>query len=117
MRHVASQPDASQNKPLTEPVLLILLSLSSQPRHGYALMQDIEALSHGRVRSAPLPYMARFDGFWWTAGSSASTRKIRRAKNKAYKLTPAGRDQLQLELHRMKQLTRAATARLRTREA
>ena len=35
----------------------------------------------------------------------------------AYRLTPAGRRQLQAELDRMKHLTRAATARLKTRKA
>jgi DNA-binding PadR family transcriptional regulator len=35
----------------------------------------------------------------------------------AYRLTPSGRTQLDAELDRMKQLTRAATARLKTREA
>ena len=37
-------------KPLTEPVLLILTSLAAHPRHGYALIKDIELLSAGRVR-------------------------------------------------------------------
>jgi DNA-binding PadR family transcriptional regulator len=50
MRHVAQQPDAEDSKPLTEPVLLILLSLTGAPRHGYALMKDIDLLSEGRVR-------------------------------------------------------------------
>jgi len=35
----------------------------------------------------------------------------------AYRLTPAGRLQLDAELDRMKQLTRAAAARLKAREA
>lgn len=35
---------------MTEPVLLILTSLADQPRHGYALLKDIESLSGGRVR-------------------------------------------------------------------
>jgi len=38
------------SKPLTEPVLLILLSLADKPRHGYNLMKDIESLSNGRVQ-------------------------------------------------------------------
>jgi hypothetical protein len=44
------EPDAADTKPLTEPGLLILLSLADKPRHGYALMKDIEILSTGRVR-------------------------------------------------------------------
>ena len=36
--------------PLSEPVLLILLSLVAQPCHGYAILKDIEALRGSRVR-------------------------------------------------------------------
>ncbi len=35
--------------PLTEPVLLILLSLADQPRHGYSILKDVEQMSDGRV--------------------------------------------------------------------
>ena len=35
--------------PLSEPVLLVLLSLVEQPRHGYAILKDIECMSGGRV--------------------------------------------------------------------
>jgi DNA-binding PadR family transcriptional regulator len=44
------RPNVPEYKPLTEPVLLILLSLADSPRHGYALLKDIESLSRGRVR-------------------------------------------------------------------
>src|SRR5260370_1937514 len=50
MRHVAQRPAIEHPKPLTEPALLILMSLAAQPRHGYALIKDIEALSRHRVR-------------------------------------------------------------------
>ena len=35
--------------PLTEATLLILLSLAEEPRHGYAIMKDVQELSQGRV--------------------------------------------------------------------
>ena len=35
--------------PLTEPVLLVLLSLAEQPRHGYSIIKDVEQMSGGRV--------------------------------------------------------------------
>jgi len=35
--------------PLSEPVLLILLSLAEQPRHGYSILKDVEEISQGRV--------------------------------------------------------------------
>ena len=44
------RPNTPESKPLSEPVLLILLSLADSPRHGYALLKDIESLSRGRVR-------------------------------------------------------------------
>ena len=74
------------SKPLTEPVLLILLSLAEKPKHGYSLMKDIESLSDGRVR----------------LGTGTLYGALRR-------LLPAGRRQLYEELERLKQLSRAAT--------
>jgi DNA-binding PadR family transcriptional regulator len=116
MRHVEEQPDAVQPKPLTEPVLLILMSLAEQPRHGYALMKDIQTLSNGRVRlSTGTLYGAirrLLEDEWIQRFDQEDTSR----EKQAYKLTAQGRQQLRLELDRMKQLTRAA-ARLRTREA
>jgi DNA-binding PadR family transcriptional regulator len=114
MRHVAERPDA---KPLSEPVLLILLSLAERPQHGYALMKDIESLSHGRVRmSTGTLYGALrrlLEDQWIQRFEQADTSR----EKQAYSLTPAGRKQMHLELDRMRQLTRAAGARLKTREA
>ena len=36
---------------LSEPVLLVLLSLAEQPRHGYSILKDIESMSDGRVQA------------------------------------------------------------------
>ncbi|MGA8029362.1 MAG: helix-turn-helix transcriptional regulator [Bryobacteraceae bacterium] len=112
MRHVVEH-----NKPLSEPVLLILMSLADQPRHGYALMQDTEGLSNGRVRlSTGTLYGALrrlLDEGWIERFEQQDTSRDKQA----YRLTPVGRRYLQVELDRMRQLTRAASARLRTREA
>lgn len=35
---------------VSESVLLILMSLASEPRHGYAILKDVEELSLGRVK-------------------------------------------------------------------
>jgi DNA-binding PadR family transcriptional regulator len=104
-------------KPLTEPVLLILLSLAEAPRHGYALLKDIESLSRGRVRlSTGTLYGALrrlLEDRWIERFEQEDTSR----EKQAYRLTSAGRAQLDGELDRMKQLTRAAAARLKTREA
>jgi len=117
MRHVDARPDAEQAKPLSEAVLLILVSLADQPRHGYALMKDIEDLSHGRVRmSTGTLYGALrrlLEDEWIERFEQEDTSR----EKQAYRLTPAGRKQLRFELDRLKQLTRAASARLRAGEA
>src|SRR5580658_3016946 len=107
MRHVAPRP-------LSEPVLLILVSLADTPRHGYALMKDIESLSQGRVRlSTGTLYGALrrlLEDRWIERFAQEDTAR----EKQAYRLTPTGRLQLNAELDRMKQLTRAAEARLKT---
>jgi DNA-binding PadR family transcriptional regulator len=116
MRHVVTQvtPEA---KPLTEPVLLILTSLAAHPRHGYALIKDIELLSGGRVRMSTGTLFGALrrlleDG-WIERFEQEDTAR----QKQAYRLKAAGRKQLQLELDRMKQLTRAGYARLKAAEA
>lgn len=118
MRHVdqrlsesASLP--SEPKPLTEPVLLILMSLADQPRHGYALLKDIETISQGRVR---LSTGTLYEALRRLLGDGAIERFEQpdtSREKRAYKLTAAGVASLQGELARMKQLTEAAAARLR----
>ena len=117
MRHVALQSVGSETRPLTEPVLLILMSLAGKPRHGYALMKDIEVLSRGRVLlSTGTLYGALRRLLEWLWIERFQQEDTSREKQ-AYRLTPAGRRQLRLELDRLRQLTRAAAGRLRTREA
>ncbi len=107
MRHVDKCPDVSEAKPLSEPVLLILMSLADEPRHGYALMKDIESLSNGRVRlSTGTLYGALrrlLNDRWIERFEAEDTSRDKQA----YRLTPTGRTHLQAELERMKQLTRA----------
>lgn len=99
---------------MTEPVLLILMSLAARPSHGYALMTDIETLSAGRVRvSTGTLYGALrrlLEDRWIERFEQHDTSRDKQA----YKLTRTGRRHLQTELDRMKQLTRAAAAHLRT---
>lgn len=101
---------------MTEPVLLILMSLAAQPRHGYALIKDIESLSHGRVRLSTGTLFGALSRLledrWIEPFPQADASRDKRA----YRLTAVGRGRLQIELDRMRQLTRAGMARLRLRE-
>ena len=102
--------------PLSEPVLLILLSLADQPRHGYAILKDVEEMSSGRVLlSTGTLYGALhrlLDDGWIEAVEQDETPRGRRA----YRLTPPGKKNLQVEVSRMKQLTRLAGLRIVQKE-
>lgn len=102
---------------ITEPVLLILLSLAEQPRHGYAILKDVEQMSDGRVRlSTGTLYGALrrlLDEDWI---ERIRDRDPSRGKQ-SYRLTPKGGQALQQEVARMKQLTRLANLRVARKEA
>jgi DNA-binding PadR family transcriptional regulator len=94
--------------PLTEATYLILASLTA-PRHGYGIMQDVEAVSGGRVRLGP--------GTLYGALTNLLKQKlIRRSEDtgaggdrrKSYALTPLGEQVLILEGERIASLSRLA---------
>ena len=103
--------------PLTEPVLLILLSLAGQARHGYSILKDVEQMSDGRVvLSTGTLYGALrrlLDEEWIERIEEEDSSRGRQA----YRLTARGRRNLQLEVGRMKHLTRLANLRIASKEA
>ena len=103
MRHVAERP-------ISEPVFLILVSLADTPRHGYALMKDIEALSEGRVRLSTGTLYGAIRRLLEDGWIERFAQKDTSRDKQAYRLTTVGRGQLKAEVARMKQLTRAAEA-------
>jgi DNA-binding PadR family transcriptional regulator len=117
MRHVASERVDPGAAPVTEPVLFILLSLSDAPRHGYALLKDIDKMSSGRVRlSTGTLYGALrrlLENGWIEPFEAADTSRDKRS----YRLTNQGIRILESEVGRLNELTRIAGARLRAREA
>lgn len=106
-----------ESLPLTEPVLLILLSLAGQPRHGYSILKDVEQMSDGRVvLSTGTLYGALrrlLEDDWIERIEEEDSSRGRQA----YRLTARGRKNLQLEVGRMKHLTRLANLRIVAKEA
>ena len=115
MRHVGAEPNEARR--LTEPVLLILMSLADQPRHGYALMKDIESLSQGRVRLSTGTLYGALHRLLENRSIERFEQQDTSREKQAYRLTVAGRRQLEMELDRLRQLTRAGMSRLRASEA
>jgi DNA-binding PadR family transcriptional regulator len=103
--------------PLSEPVFLVLLSLTKEPRHGYSILKDVESLSDGRVLlSTGTLYGALqrlLNQGWIERVQEDATPRDRRT----YRLTSRGRWNLQIETERMRHLTKLATLRMASKEA
>lgn len=102
---------------LSEPVLLVLLSLAEQPRHGYSILKDIEFISNGRVLlSTGTLYGAlqRLLEHGWIARVEEDNAPRDR---RTYRLTSHGRRNLQMEVERMRHLTQLARLRMARKEA
>jgi transcriptional regulator len=75
--------------------LLILKTLDSGPRHGYAIAQHIQQTSHAllRVEEGSLyPALRRLEQQGWVQSSWSVTEN--RRKVRVHALTPVGRQQL-----------------------
>jgi DNA-binding PadR family transcriptional regulator len=116
MRHVVSSPDGSEAKPISEPVFLILTSLAEQPRHGYALLQDIRQMSNDRVTLSTGTLYGALRRLLEDGLIERFQQQDKSRDKQAYKLSRDGRRQLQFEITRMKQLSRIADARMRASE-
>ena len=93
---------ASDNIALTEAVFYILLSLHT-PLHGYGFMQNVEALSNGRVRLAAGTLYGAISSMlekgWIKAlPGAASSRK------KEYEITESGKLIAKNEIARLREL-------------
>lgn len=97
---------------VSEPVLLILLSLAEQPRHGYAILQDTERMSAGRVRLSTGTLYGALGRLLEDKWIERFKEQDRSRGRQAYRLTEAGRRKLQMEVSRLKHLARLGTLRV-----
>ena len=97
--------------PLREPTFFILLSLSPRPKHGYAILKEVESLSEGRVKlSTGTLYGAikrLLDRNWIRRVDDPIPNSTDR-KRKAYELTDQGRRVLNAEVARLQKLVSVA---------
>ena len=109
--------DVLSRLPLREPTFLILLSLSPSPRHGYAILREVEALSEDRVRlSTGTLYGAikRLLDDGWICRVDDPLPNTTKRERKAYALTEQGRRVLNAEIERLRKLV--SVARIQTAE-
>ena len=103
-----------QPEPLTEAAFYILLSLAAGPKHGYAILKEVESLSQGRILfSTGTLYggLKRFLQRDWIRRVGGKGKDESGRPRKEYTLTDTGRRILQAEVARMQTLIRAARIR------
>ena len=95
----------------------ILLTLSEQPSHGYAIRQAVQARTEGRIQLWPATLYGSLSEIeesglideWQPGGALDDVAR------RFYKLTPVGRRVLVAETERLEGLVRLARAALRGR--
>lgn len=91
----------------SDPSLLILASLAAGPRHGYAMMEDIEAFAHVRLGPGTLyGALARLEQRGWIEPLPAEDRR------RPYRLTAAGAAALREQLTSLEQVATLGLRRL-----
>lgn len=102
---------------LTPTFFHLLLCLAEGPRHGYAMMQEIERRTEGSLRPGPssLYYsLARLEDAGLIAESEATGRheeQVHEERRRYYELTLAGRGRLREEIAILAQVMKHARAR------
>ena len=96
----------------TDPGLLVLGSLAAEPRHGYAIVQDVEATAGGRLGPGTLyGAIARLEARGLIEALPAVDRR------RPYRITAAGLSVLGDEVSRMGRFVEASRLRMRARGA
>ena len=105
-------PDIMNRLPLTEATFFILLSLAPEPKHGYAIMKDVLAMSDSRINlSAGTLYGALkrlLEEKWIERLEVDSTSDDTGHPRKAYTLTDLGKRVLNAEVLRLRSLVKVA---------
>ena len=110
MRSPGPRPDP----PLSEATFYIILSISPGPKHGYAILKDVQSLSEGRVTlSTGTLYGAirRLLEEGWIERTEDPLRDQTARKRQTYALTGKGRRALDAETTRLRAMVRAAGLR------
>jgi len=98
---MTNKRDSESYLPMSETAYYILLSLHLQQGHGYKIMQDVETLTQNRIHLGA-------GTLYGTLGKMESGGLItviaEENKRKVYEITDFGREVLQLEITRIREL-------------
>ena len=106
-RHVVEGNSASGLGHYSDPPLLVLASLSNGPKHGHAMIEDIERLCGSRLGPGTLyGAIARLEQQGWIKPLAAQERR------RPYRITAEGMRVLRARLGTLKQFVDAGVERL-----
>jgi DNA-binding PadR family transcriptional regulator len=93
---------------MSDPTLLVLASLSDGPKHGYAMMEDIERFAGMRLGPGTLyGAITRLEKCGWIKPVASDERR------RPYTLTSSGREYLKTQLDTLDRLVKTASRRLK----
>jgi DNA-binding PadR family transcriptional regulator len=93
--------------PLTETSFFIIFSLATAPKHGYAIMKEVEAMSEKRVVLATgtlYSALRRMLEDGWIERVMDNNSETDNRERKLYQLTRNGRRVLEAEISRLRKL-------------
>ncbi|MEE8587193.1 MAG: helix-turn-helix transcriptional regulator [Acidobacteriota bacterium] len=104
----AAQGQASKQLPLTPQALGVLIAVADQPRHGYAIMQEVTQRTGGSIQLLPGSLYSTIKRML-SAGlieecEAADGEGSKDPRRRYYCITAAGRQAAQAELKRMQRL-------------
>ena len=107
--------------PLPPATFHILMSLAESERHGYAIIQDVEARTEGELRLSPGTLYRSIQRMLQQGLIVESRRRppapLDDARRRYYRITPLGTATARAEMRRLTQLVRLARARGLTPES
>jgi DNA-binding PadR family transcriptional regulator len=101
--------EAQEYLPLTETSFFIILSLATAPKHGYAIIKEVEAMSEKRVVLATgtlYSALRRMLEDGWIERMVDDTSGHNKRERKLYQLTRHGRRVLEAEVSRLRKLVK-----------
>jgi DNA-binding PadR family transcriptional regulator len=102
--------------PLQEPTFLILAALAAEPLHGYGVIQEVAALSDGRVTLRPGTLYGALDRLVEQGLVIADREEVVDGRlRRYYRLSDEGAGVLEAEASRLTSNADAAVSRLRRR--
>jgi DNA-binding PadR family transcriptional regulator len=114
--------ETASRKPLSQPVIYILLALAEGDRHGYAIKQEVESRTEGAIRLGPSTLYEAIqrllDGGLIEEAEPAARGTVngQEAQRRYYRLTERGWSVLRDEIRQLGQIVDYARSNPRVRK-